>query len=127
MDTNSHFSSKVSLDVLVSAIFSPREVTFLVSRAFQRGLLRSTWIHCVSCTCFCEVEISLPEAESSTSDFVFKIRLIRLGFCFNKLKIPVLYLNSQPTDSQSRILTTTSTEPTVWGDTEKLSVTFSHA
>ena len=43
------------------------------------------------------------------SDFVFKIRLIRLGFSFQKQK-KILNLNSQPTDSQSGVITT---EPTV--------------
>ena len=33
------------------------------------------------------------------SDFVFKIRLIRLGLSFQRTKIQYLYLNSQPTDS----------------------------
>ena len=37
------------------------------------------------------------------------------GFSFKKLKIPVLYLNSQPTDSQSGVMTITPTEPTVSG------------
>ena len=37
------------------------------------------------------------------SDFEFKIRLIRLGFSFQKH----LYLNSQPTDNQSAIITIT--------------------
>ena len=39
------------------------------------------------------------------SDFVFKIRLIRLGFPFQKQKC--VYLNPQPTDSQSGVLTIT--------------------
>ena len=46
------------------------------------------------------------------SEFVFEIRLIRLDFSFKKLKF--LYLNSQPTDSQF-FLTTTSQRPTVSG------------
>ena len=50
------------------------------------------------------------------------IRLIRLGFSFQKHKI--LYLNSQSTDSQSGGLTTT---PQRHRDTEKLPVAFSHA
>ena len=37
------------------------------------------------------------------SDFEFKIRL---GFCVQKQEF--LYLNSQPTDSQSGVLTTTA-------------------
>ena len=61
------------------------------------------------------------------ADSVFKIRLIRLGFSFKKLKIPVLYLNSQPTDSQSRVLTITPKSRLWVGDTEKLLVAFSHA
>ena len=36
-------------------------------------------------------------------DFVFKNRLIRLGFSYQK----ILYLKSQPTDSQSGVLITT--------------------
>ena len=51
-----------------------------------------------------------------------KNRLIRQ----KNLKIPVLYLSSKPTDSQSGVITITPTEPTV-SDTEKLSVTLSHA
>ena len=39
------------------------------------------------------------------SYFKFKIRLIRLGFSFRKQK--VLFLNSQPTDSQSGIINIT--------------------
>ena len=65
--------------------------------------------------------------KSCFSDFVFKIRLIRLGFSFKKLKIPELYLNSQPTDSQSGVLTITPKSQLWVGDTEKLAVTFSHA
>ena len=42
---------------------------------------------------------------SCFSDFVFNI----------KLKIPVLYFNSQPTDSQSGVIVITPTEPTVSG------------
>ena len=53
--------------------------------------------------------------QSCYSYFVFQIRLIRLGFFFKKLKIPVLYLNSRPTDSQSGVITITPTEPTVSG------------
>ena len=45
------------------------------------------------------------------SDLVFKIRLISLGFSFRKQK--VLYLNLQPTDCQSGVITITQTEPTV--------------
>ena len=36
-------------------------------------------------------------------------------------------MNSQPTDSQSEVLTTTPQSQLWVGDTEKLSVTFSHA
>ena len=58
------------------------------------------------------------------SSFEFKIRLIRLGLSFQKQKF--LYLNSQPSDSQSGVLTITP-ESQLWvGDTEKLPVTFSH-
>ena len=46
---------------------------------------------------------------SCFSDFVFKIRLMRLGFSFQNTK------NSQPPDSQSGVITTTPTEPTVSG------------
>ena len=57
------------------------------------------------------------------SDFIFKIRLIRLDFSFKKQIF--LYLKSQPTDRSHNHYTT---EPTVSRrDTEKLSVTFSHA
>ena len=56
------------------------------------------------------------------SDFVFKIRLIRLGFSFKKLKSPVMYLNSQPTNSQSGVIIITPTETAVRGRH-----TFSHA
>ena len=51
--------------------------------------------------------------QSCFSDFAFKIRLIRLGFFFKKIKTPVMYLNSQSTDSQSGVITVTPTEPTV--------------
>ena len=37
------------------------------------------------------------------SDFVLKIRLIRLGFSLQKQKF--MYSNSQPTDSLSRVIT----------------------
>ena len=37
-----------------------------------------------------------------------------------------MYLNSQPTDSQSGVITTTPQSQLCVGDTEKLSVTFSH-
>ena len=59
------------------------------------------------------------------SDFVFKIRLIRLGFSFQKQNF--LYLNPQSIDSQSQVLTTTPQSQLWVRDTEKLSVTFSHA
>ena len=59
------------------------------------------------------------------SYFKFKIRLIRLGFPFQKQKF--LYSNSQPTDSQSRVLTITPKSQLWVGDNEKLSVTISHA
>ena len=65
--------------------------------------------------------------QSCFSDFVFKIRLIRLGFFFKKLKIPVLYLNSQPTDSQSGVITITPKSQLWMWDMAKLSVAFSHA
>ena len=48
---------------------------------------------------------------SCFSDFVFKIRLIKLGFSIKKLKFPVLYLNSYW--FQSRVIIITPTEPTV--------------
>ena len=51
--------------------------------------------------------------EIPISYFVFKIRLIRLGFSFKKLKI--LYLNPQPTDSQSGVTTITPGESAVSG------------
>ena len=60
--------------------------------------------------------------EMSYADFVFKIRL---DFSFQKLKI--LYLNPQPTDSQSGVITITPQSQLWVGDTEKLSLTFSHA
>ena len=68
---------------------------------------------------------NLKDKLSCFADFVFKIRLIRLGFSFQKQKF--LYLNSQPTDSKSRVLTTTTQSQLGVGDTEKLSVTFSYA
>ena len=43
---------------------------------------------------------------SCFSDFVFKIRLNRLGFFFQSQSI--MYLSSQPTDSKLGVLTTTS-------------------
>ena len=55
--------------------------------------------------------------------FVFKIRQIRLGFSFQKNKNfciwPHLYLNSQPTDFQPGVLTTTPQSQLWVGDTEK--------
>ena len=39
--------------------------------------------------------------QSCFSDFAFKIRIIRLGFSFQK---KILYWNSQPTDSQSGVI-----------------------
>ena len=62
---------------------------------------------------------------SCFSDFVFNIRLIRLGFLSKNKKI--LYFNPQPTDSQPGVLTTTPQSQLWVGDTAKLSVTFSHA
>ena len=41
------------------------EVTFVVSRVFQRGQLWLTWMYYLMCTCFWEVEISPPESETS--------------------------------------------------------------
>ena len=67
----------------------------------------------------------MPVDNRGFSDFVFKIRLIKLGFSFQKTKIPVL--NSQPTDSHQGVLTTTPQSQMWVGDTEKLSVTFIHA
>ena len=55
---------------------------------------------------------------SRFSNFVFKIRLIRLGFPFQKTNNPVL--EHQPTDSQSGVLTTTPQSQLWVGDTEKL-------
>ena len=43
------------------------------------------------------------------------LKLDILDFSFKKLKIPLLYLNSKATDSQSGVITTTPTEPTVRG------------
>ena len=63
---------------------------------------------------------------SCFSYFVFKISLIRLEFSFKK-KQKLLYLNSLPTDYQSGVLTTTPQSQLWVGDTEKLSVVFSHA
>ena len=60
------------------------------------------------------------------SEFLFKIRLIRLGFSFHKNQ-KLLYFNSQPTDFQSKVLSTTPQRQLPLEDTEKLSVTFSHA
>ena len=56
------------------------------------------------------------------SDFVFKIRLIRLD---KNKKNPVFEL--KPRDSQSGVLTTTPQSQLWVGDAEKLSVTFSNA
>ena len=60
--------------------------------------------------------------DSCFSDLVFKIRLIKLDFSFQKQKNPTF----EPTDSQSGVLTTTPQSQLWVGDTEKLSVTFSH-
>ena len=62
---------------------------------------------------------------SCFSDSVFKIRLISLGFSVQKTKNPVF--ESQPTDFQSGVLNTTPQGQLWVGNTEKLSVTFSHA
>ena len=58
------------------------------------------------------------------SYFEFKIRLIKLGLSFQKTKIPVLELTTYwfSVRSHNHYIK----EPTV-GDTEELSVTFSHA
>ena len=89
--------------------------------------LNSKQIHNVIMTFF--RLLYLREKESlgyhKINDFVFKIRLIRLGFSYWKQKF--LYLNSQPTDSQSGVITTTPQSQLWVGDTEKLPVTFSHA
>ena len=63
----------------------------------------------------------------SFSYFEFKIRLIRsrLGLSFQKQNF--WYSNWQPTDSQSEVITITPKSQLWVGDTEKLSVTFSHA
>ena len=53
-------------DVLVSGKFPPREVTFVVNGVFQRSQLWLTRMYYLMRTCFYEVEISLPEAETST-------------------------------------------------------------
>ena len=59
------------------------------------------------------------------SYFELKIKLIRLGLSFQK---KFLYLNSQPIyDSQSGVITITPKSQLWFGDTEKVSVTFSHA
>ena len=58
------------------------------------------------------------------SDFVFKIRLIRLDFSFQKQKC--LHLNPQPTNLQPGVLTTTPQSQLWVGDTEMLSVACSH-
>ena len=58
------------------------------------------------------------------SYFEFKIRLIRLDLSFQKEKFH--YLNSQPTDSQSEGITITPKSQLWLGDTEKLSIAFSH-
>ena len=58
------------------------------------------------------------------SYFEFKIRLIRLSLSFQKQNF--LYLNSQPTDSQSGVTTITPKSGLWVGDTEKLSVAFIH-
>ena len=55
----------------------------------------------------------------------FKIRLIRLGLSFQKQKF--LYLNTQPTDSQSGFITIIPKSQLRMRDTEKLSVASSHA
>ena len=57
--------------------------------------------------------------------FEFKIRLIKLSISIQKQKFQ--YLNWQPTDSQSGVITITPKDQLRAGDTEKLSVTFSHA
>ena len=69
---------------------------------------------------------AVSSTESCFSDFGFKIRLIRRDV-FSKKSQKFLYLNSLPTDSQSGVLTTTPQSQLWVGDTEKLSVAFSHA
>ena len=59
------------------------------------------------------------------SYFEVKIRLIRLCLSFQKQKF--LYLNSEPTDSHSGVMTITPKSQLWVEDTEKLLVTFSHA
>ena len=70
------------------------------------------------------INVELDISRVSFSYFEFKIGLTRLGFPFEKQKI--LYSNSQPTDSQLRVMTIAAKSRMWVEDTEKLSVTFSH-
>ena len=105
----------------------------VVSSIFQ-FLLPLCWepkvtIKLISSYCFSlfqlqqSVQFSLT-CHLSFSYFEFKIRLIRQGLSFQKQKF--LYLNLQPTDSQSGVITITPKSQLWVRDTEKLSVTFSH-
>ena len=55
----------------------------------------------------------------------YKIRQIRLGLSFPKEQFQ--YLNSQPTGSQSGVITITPKSQLGVEDTEKFSVVFGHA
>ena len=85
--------------ILVSAKFPPCKVTFVVSGVFQRVQCWLTWMYYLLCTCFCEVEISLPQAETSTSNncdwiylfhctntFLFQEIALHTKLCINVLK-----------------------------------------
>ena len=74
---------------------------------------------CYTPTLFSRNQIDKIVKHSCFSDFVFKIRLIKLGFSFKKNK-EFLYLNSQPTDSQSGAITIIPKSQLWVGDTENL-------
>ena len=74
-------------------------------------------VHLVICIVYSKCHLSF-------SYFEFKLRLIRLGLCFEIKRF--LYSNSQPTDSQSGVITITLKSQLGVGDTEKLT-TFSYA
>ena len=74
---------------------------------------------------FYDLKLKLTENQSRFSYFKFKVRLIRPGLFFPKQKF--LYLNSQPTDSQSGFIAITPKSQLWVEDTKKLSVTHSHA
>ena len=84
--------------------------------------IQQAWRILVFCSCYLNC-CSTARIQSCFSDFVFKIRLIRLGFSFPK--IDAQYLNSLPTDSKQGVITNTPKSYLWVRDTKKLLVAVS--